>query len=313
MVGSIASVLQLAQIVFEISKSLHEVGNALANTSSDVRDLAYDLELFSEELHLHATLVSAANHRYSQQVNRLTAKIIGRCATICGKIDRILKKLRTGGITAKIRWPYKEKEIKKLLARLRDLKLSLLGTLSHLRSLEADHMMDVLGHASSSLLKGAQDEEMSKETIADIEETRRKLMTLPKSVDIPGSTNDKYQESPGACVSTNSTCAESRILRAEGWISEALSPLPSTRLYLSISQASDELFSDVSIPKVSDYSLFDNPTGLESTESFHSALYIQQNTFLVKLLIYTLWKIHMVGLRNQWDCEMEIYCQIWQI
>ena len=268
-VGAVASVVQLAQVVYEISKSLYEVGNALANASSDILDLAHDLELFSEELHLHATLVSAANHRYSHQVNRLTTKIIGRCATICGKIDRILKKLRTGGIYAKIRWLYKEKEIKKLLERLRDLKLSLLGTLSHLRSLGADHMMDALGYATSSLLKGAQDEEMSKETMADIEETRRKLMTLPMSVEIPVSVAAK------ARLSVKSTCAESRYPQAQEIQSGTASlSTSSTQLYSIFPQSSDanKLYSVYSIPQVSDSPLFGNPRGLESKESFHSAL-----------------------------------------
>ncbi|KAE9371464.1 hypothetical protein N431DRAFT_24725 [Stipitochalara longipes BDJ] len=209
-VGSVASVVHLAQVVYEISKSLYEIGNALATTPSDILDLAHDLELFSEEVHLHTTVVITANHRYSDQVNRLTAKTIGRCATICKKIDRILKKLRTGGIYAKIRWLYKEKEIKKLLERLRDLKLSLLGTLSHLRSLEADHMVDALGVARSSLLEGTENEEISKETMADIEETRRKLMTLPMSVDRPCSVIYKVQQSARSCVSTKSTWSNGR-------------------------------------------------------------------------------------------------------
>jgi hypothetical protein len=80
-VGAIASVVQLASVVYEIFKSLYEVGNALANASSDILDLAHDLEIISEELYLHATLVNAANHPYSDQVNRLRAKIIGHCAT----------------------------------------------------------------------------------------------------------------------------------------------------------------------------------------------------------------------------------------
>lgn len=174
-IGSVASVVQLAQVVYEISKPLYEVGDALANASSDILDLAYDLEIFSEQLLLHARPVHGTNHGYSDQVNRLTAKITGRCATICVKIDQILKRLRTGGVWAKLKWLYKEKEWKKLLERLRDLKLSLMGTLSHLRSLKADHMMDALGVAKPSLLKGEEDEDMSKETMEDIEETSRKL------------------------------------------------------------------------------------------------------------------------------------------
>lgn len=68
------------------------------------------------------------------------AKIIGDCATICDKIDTILRKLRTGSVMARIKWLFKEKEIVKLL-RLRGLKLSLLHVLSMSHTLEADVMM----------------------------------------------------------------------------------------------------------------------------------------------------------------------------
>jgi hypothetical protein len=40
--GALASVVQLAQVVYEISKLLYEVGNALANASSDMLDLAQE-------------------------------------------------------------------------------------------------------------------------------------------------------------------------------------------------------------------------------------------------------------------------------
>jgi hypothetical protein len=192
-IGAIASVVQLAQVVYEISKSLYEVRNALANASSDILYLAHDLEIFSEKLQLHASLVNAANHQYSDQVNRLIAKIIGRCATICRKINRILKKLRTGGVWAKVKWLYKEKEIKKLLERLRDLKLSLMGTLSHLRSLKADYMMDTLGVANSSLLKAEDGEETSKETMEDIKDTRRTLAELSVDQKLEDSTVCRVQ------------------------------------------------------------------------------------------------------------------------
>ena len=101
-IGSIASVMQLAGAVYSISIQLHEVANALSNAPADIKDLAHDLEIFSEELALHSKLVNTNNSRYSDQVNRLTAKIIGRCATICEKIDKILKKLRNGSVLFEI-------------------------------------------------------------------------------------------------------------------------------------------------------------------------------------------------------------------
>jgi hypothetical protein len=174
-VGSIASVLQLAATVYSISKTLYEVGDALSNAPSDIKDLARDLETFSEELHLLSSLLSDKTHRYSDRVYRLTAKIIGDCASICVKIDRILRKLRSGSFLARVKWVFKEKEIMKLLARLRDLKLSLMGTLSLLSALKADHMMDAMGVGNPSLLEGPKDERLSKETADEVENTRRKL------------------------------------------------------------------------------------------------------------------------------------------
>ncbi|TGO33870.1 hypothetical protein BHYA_0223g00020 [Botrytis hyacinthi] len=114
-IGGIASILQLAGTVYTISKTLYEVGEALSNAPSDIKDLARDLETFSDELHLLSTLLHGKDGRYADQVYRLTAKIIGDCATICTKIDRIIRKLRSGSVLAKIKWLYKEKEIMKLL------------------------------------------------------------------------------------------------------------------------------------------------------------------------------------------------------
>jgi len=295
-VGAVASIMQLAQVVYEISKSLYEVGTALASASSEILDLAQDLEIFSDELRLHKTLVNAANRCYSDEVNRLTAKIIGRCATICGKIDRILKKLRTGGIYAKIRWLYKEKEIKKLLERLRDLKLSLLGTLSHLKSLEADHMMNALGYAKSSLLKGAQGEKMSRETLADIEQSRRKLMTLPMSVDVPASMYFKVQESARSCVPAESTCPKDHYQESQDNISSLATS--STQLCSIIPQVSGakNLESGVSCPEILETILFANPRGLESVDSFHSArshqAYNNQDTTNTRPVQAPQWRPH---------------------
>jgi hypothetical protein len=47
---------------------------------------------------------------------------------------------------------------------------------------------------------------MSKETLADIEQRRRKLMTLPMSVDVPASMYFKVQESARSYAPAESTC-----------------------------------------------------------------------------------------------------------
>jgi hypothetical protein len=61
-----------------------------------------------------------------------------------------------------------------LLGRLRDLKLSLMGTLSLLRMLKADYLMDAMGVQASSLLDGFESETLSHETMEAVETTRRK-------------------------------------------------------------------------------------------------------------------------------------------
>lgn len=92
---------------------------------------------------------------------------------------------------ARVKRLYKEKDILKLLARLRDLKLSLISTLGMLSALEADCMIDALSVANPSLLEWSKDEVLSKDTIEEIEETRRSwlvfvrcgtLMNLPMHV-----------------------------------------------------------------------------------------------------------------------------------
>jgi hypothetical protein len=107
------------------------------------------------------------------------------------KIRRILRKPRTGKVCARVKRLYKEKDILKLLARLRDLKLSLISTLGMLSALEADCMIDALSVANPSLLEWSKDEVLSKDTIEEIEETRRSwlvfvrcgtLMNLPMHV-----------------------------------------------------------------------------------------------------------------------------------
>jgi hypothetical protein len=102
-IGGIASIAQLAATVYTISKTLYEVGEALSNAPSDIKDLARDLETFSQELHLLSSLLQGRNEKYADQVYRLTAKIVGDCASICVKIDRILRKLRSGTFLARVK------------------------------------------------------------------------------------------------------------------------------------------------------------------------------------------------------------------
>jgi hypothetical protein len=135
------------------------VGNALSNAPSDIKDLAGDLERFSEELHLYARLLDKKH--YDDQFHRPTAKIIGECATICTRIDRVLRKLRSGSVWARVKWLYKEKETVKLLTRQRDLKFSLLSILQLMKYLKADHEIDAIGGPNRSLIEGSKEEGLS--------------------------------------------------------------------------------------------------------------------------------------------------------
>jgi hypothetical protein len=263
--GSVASVLQLAATVYSISKTLYEVGDALSNAPSDIKDLARDLETFSEELHLLSTLLDGRNSRYSDRVYKLTAKIIGDCATICQKIDRVLKKLRSGGLWSRVKWVYKEKEILKLLTRLRDLKLSLMGTLSLLSALKADTMMDAMGVGTTSLLEGAKDEKAAKQAAKDMEDARQKLAGIALGQD-QGTPSFLPQQSwtSGASQATT-VCSSQRKLP---------SPKQSAIRSLGIASSSNPFVSSFALP-AQDFpganSIMKNPAAMESIQSFHTA------------------------------------------
>ncbi|KAE8451648.1 hypothetical protein EG329_003105 [Mollisiaceae sp. DMI_Dod_QoI] len=265
-IGSVASVLQLAATVYSISKTLYEVNGALSNAPSDIKDLARDLETFSDELRLLSALLDEKNSPYSDTVYKLTAKIIGDCATICQKIDRVLKKLRSGSVWSRVKWLYKEKEIMKLLARLRDLKVSLLSILFMLGVLKVDHKLDTMGVRSSSLLEGGvRDENVAKQTAKELEDARQKLEGITM-----------IQNQSTASSSTLST-QSSTALKTTGLFSVA----PSNGLKTKSVAAptidtgySNPLVSCATMP-IETFPVFNammNPAAMDSVQSFHTAL-----------------------------------------
>jgi hypothetical protein len=272
-IGGIASIVQLATTVYTISKTLYEVGEALSNAPSDIKDLARDLETFSEELHLYSSLLNEKNGRYGDRIYRLTAKIIGDCATICAKIDRILRKLRSRTVWARVKWLYKEKEILKLLARLRHLKLSLMGTLNVLSALKADYVMDMLGGQNSSLIESAKDETLSLETLNEVEETRQKLAGISIAL---GSHSSIYGSSVIHKGSLETQYSDDK-------------PDPSKDVPEQVSQDSySGAQVDANIPPIQSSQLdlpqpylgmiVLNPAALESVQSFHTAVSFQDET-----------------------------------
>lgn len=266
LIGGIASIAQLAGTIYTISKTLYEVGEALSNAPSDIKDLARDLETFSDELHLLSTLLHGKDGRYADQVYRLTAKIIGDSATICTKIDRIIRKLKSGNMWAKVKWLYKEKEIMKLLARLRDLKLSLMGTLSVLSALRADHMMDSLGIQNSSLIGGQKGHDLSVETRKQVEDTKMKLAGLTIKDDTQScSTSKTMVQSSVSSLSGSSSTALSLSATSGTYIGSAASRTPSTASF-----ATSAFISMATTPSRMPPLL--NSKALESVDSFHSAV-----------------------------------------
>ena len=81
---------------------------------------------------------------YTDDIYLLTAKIIKDCAELYVKIDKILMKLGSNGKSnwkMRVKFVYKERQIKKLLERLRDMK----GTLATiLMSLQVDLQLSLL-------------------------------------------------------------------------------------------------------------------------------------------------------------------------
>ncbi|TGO66932.1 hypothetical protein BOTNAR_0051g00120 [Botryotinia narcissicola] len=273
-IGGIASILQLAGTVYTISKTLYEVGEALSNAPSDIKDLARDLETFSDELHLLSTLLHGKDGRYADQVYRLTAKIIGDCATICTKIDRIIRKLRGGSVLAKIKWLYKEKEIMKLLARLRDLKLSLMGTLSVLSALRADNMMDSLGINNRSMIGGPNRDGLSTETRMQVEDTRLKLAGMSMKDTIGASLGSKHLlPSSASLVSGGSSSTLGTSATSSTYVSPPAIRTPSTSSF-----STPSFISMTVVPKSMPPIL--NTHANQSVDSFHSALSYQNRESL---------------------------------
>jgi hypothetical protein len=142
--GAVASVAQLAATALSLSKTLYSLGAAIASASDDIQVLADDLKTFSQSLTLLARLLEDSKSWYSDDIYLLTAKIIRDCAELYVKIDKILTKLGGNGKSTwklRVKFVYKEGQIRKLLKRLRDMK----GTLATiLMSLQVDLQLSLL-------------------------------------------------------------------------------------------------------------------------------------------------------------------------
>jgi len=120
------------------------LGIAVASASEDLQTLADDLKSFSQSLTLLSRLLEDSKSWYSDHIYLLTAKIIKDCAELYVKIDKILVKLsgnRKSNWKLRVKFVYKEGQIRKLMKRLRDMK----GTLATiLMSLQVDLQLSLL-------------------------------------------------------------------------------------------------------------------------------------------------------------------------
>jgi hypothetical protein len=143
-IGAVASIAQLAQIALSLSKTLYSLGAAIASANDDIQILADDLKTFSQSLTLLSRLLEDGKAWYSDDIYLLTAKIIKDCAELYVKIDKILVKLGGNGKCTwklRVKFVYKEGQIRKLMKRLRDMK----GTLATiLISLQVDLQLSLL-------------------------------------------------------------------------------------------------------------------------------------------------------------------------
>lgn len=143
-IGAVASICQLASAALSLSKTLYSVGSAIGSASEDVQVLAEDLKTFAQSLMLLSRLLEDSKSWYSDDIYLLTAKIIKDCAELYIKIEKILAKLGGNGKSnwkLRVKFVYKEGEIRKLLKRLRDMK----GTLATiLMSLQVDLQLSLL-------------------------------------------------------------------------------------------------------------------------------------------------------------------------
>ncbi|EKD20598.1 putative DNA-directed RNA polymerase ii largest subunit [Drepanopeziza brunnea f. sp. 'multigermtubi' MB_m1] len=148
--GAVAAILQLGQTAFTLSKTLYSLNSALSSASEDIQILADDLRTFSQSLTLLSRLLEGSRTWHSDDIYDLTTKIIKDCAELYIKIDKILAKLGAHGKSSwklKVKFVYKEGDIRKLLKRLRDMK----GTLATiLMSLQVDLQLSLLNISSPS-------------------------------------------------------------------------------------------------------------------------------------------------------------------
>lgn len=124
-IGAVASIITLAQTALTLSTTIYSVCGSFVSASQDLKDLADDLHVFSQSLTLLSRLLEGNKVWYADEIYLLAAKIIKDCVALYEKIDAILVKLEGRGkarLMKKVKFVFREPQIRKLLERLRRLK-----------------------------------------------------------------------------------------------------------------------------------------------------------------------------------------------
>ena len=174
---------------------------------------------------------------------------------------------------ARVKWLYKEKEIMKLLTRLRDLKLSLMVVLSMLGALKADHMLDAMGVPNKSLLEGEVDEKAAEQAKKDIEETRRKLADISTETSGPLLSHMSSLALQGSWNPTLFPVSATSSKFSEHKTSSNARALPAAAIPHALD--GDPAMSTVALFPASP--IMQMPAAMDSVQSFHSAVSHQTN------------------------------------
>ncbi|CAG8973844.1 hypothetical protein HYALB_00005589 [Hymenoscyphus albidus] len=177
--GAVASIVQLASVALSLSKSLYSLTSAISSAPEDTITLCSDLESFSDSLMVFSRLLKEGECFYSDDIYLCAAKIMRGASNLYVKIQKLTGKLGKGGWRTRVRWGFKEEEIRKLMKRLSDMR----GVLVQITvSLHLDLELSRLGISSRSKLQSGEGRVLRPNTIRRLEEAVQAVKTNGISV-----------------------------------------------------------------------------------------------------------------------------------